>query len=370
VLVERALGAWYAPTGHLLYTRLTGGLYAVRFDLGTLKPIGGEVFVMEGVRPLEFTLSRSGAVLYSTGIPFKSANLGWVTRNGTFAVIDSAWRADFYYPQLAPDSQQIAVSVLERTSQLWVRRPDGKREPLTQDGPENWRPTWRADGKAIAFVGVPAEERRSANDRDVFVVSADRSGPPRRLLHQERATWEVEYSRDGRWLVDRMDDSSGSVIHARRLDGDTTRLTIPIAVGFSPRQVALSPDSRWLAYIADGPGGQEVYVTSFPDGKIQRLVSQGGGLEPRWSYDGRELYFKSGGKLMAVSVAANPSLELGVPRPLFLLTGYRNAPNRQQYDVAPDGRFLMIREASGGLSRELIYAENWFQELRALTKVK
>ena len=372
VLVEAAAGAWFAPSGHLLYTLAAGGLYAVGFKLDALQTVGGAVSVLDGVSPAEFTLARSGAVLYSTGGNARSANLVWVTRTGSVEVIDPEWRTDFLYPELSPDGRTIAVSVTDQTTQLWVRRSDGGRQKLTLDGTINWRPTWSADGRTVAFVGVPLGGRKADyGTMEAFQVPADGSGPPRPLLAQAR-TWEVAYSRDGRWLLDRTDNEAGTAsdLHARRLDGDSARKDL-IAGRGSNRQPALSPDSRWLAYVSMESGRYEVYLTSFPDPKVKRLVSRGGGQEPRWSASGRELFFKSGGSLVAVDVPAGPSLAPGVPRPLFPLVRFRAAQNRQQYDVAPDGqRFLMIRSGAGDAKQELIYAENWFQELRAKMKVK
>ena len=104
---------------------------------------------------------------------------------------------------------------------------------------------------------------------------------------------------------------------------------------------------------------------------VKRLVSRGGGQEPRWSASGRELFFKSGGPLVAVDVPAGPSLAPGVPRPVFPLVRFRAAQNRPPDDVASDGRrFLMIRSGAGDAKQELIYAANWFHELGAKMKVK
>jgi len=128
--------------------------------------------------------------------------------------------------------------------------------------------------------------------------------------------------------------------------------------------IALSPDGHWLAYGSNETAGQyEVYVASFPDMKSKRLVSSGGGTEPRWARNGRELYFVSGGRLMVVAVPPGPSFNPGSPRSLLSVEGYRRARNHQQYDVAPDGRFVMIREAGGAAAA--VYAEHWFAELLA-----
>jgi len=90
-------------------------------------------------------------------------------------------------------------------------------------------------------------------------------------------------------------------------------------------------------------------------------------MQPRWSGDGRELFFESGGQLVVLAIPPGPTLAPGPPRPLFPLTDYRRARNRPQYDVAPDGqRFLMIREPTSTSS--IVYAEHWLTELRAKVK--
>ena len=131
-------------------------------------------------------------------------------------------------------------------------------------------------------------------------------------------------------------------------------------------QVDLSPDGHWLAYTGDATGRPEIYVTPFPVATSTRLVSRDGGNEPRWAHSGRELFYKSGNRLMSVDVTPGPSLTIGTPRPLFSLSGYRFARNRAQYDVAPDDQhFVMIKDIGGNTRGDAVYVENWFQELLA-----
>jgi serine/threonine-protein kinase len=368
VLVSEAAGAWYAGSGRLLYTLVGGGLYAAELDLSTLKITSGATAILPDVSPTEFTISPSGTVLYQTGAWSNSADdLVWVSRSGEVQPVDATWTGDFNFPALSPDGQSIAVSVTDGSTQLWIRRADASRQKLTLAGAVNWRPSWRPDGRTIGYSGLPAGQGTALASRDLFEIPADGSGAARLVLDLELGIWETEYSRDGRWMVYRPDDNAGtsSEIWARRLDGDSTAIPIAVGPGFR-RQPALSPDARWLAFTSDESGRGETYVMSFPDGKVKRLVSQGGGTEPRWSGNGRELFFKSRGSLMVVAIPAGPALVPGVPRPLFSVAGYRAAQNRQQYDVSPDGqRFLMIRQLGGSVRRQLVYAENWFEELDA-----
>jgi serine/threonine-protein kinase len=364
LLVPQAAGAWYSPTGHLLYTSRDGGLYAAAFDPARLVLTGGATPVIDNVEPTRFTLSASGAVLYSIDPVSRAASdLVWVTRDGRLSPVDSTWHGRFQYPALSPDGTTLAVSMREKVTDLWIRRANGTRQKVIAGGLANWRACWMPDGKEFGFVSVQSTEGINQDVR-IYRARVDGSGTPELLLKHRFGVWECEVSHDGHWLIVRSDEEAGNGhIYARRLDGDTA--LIPLVVGeHTANQAALSPDGRWLAYISDELGsGYDVYVASFPDMGSKQMISQGGGVEPRWARNGRELYFKSRGQLMAVSVPPGPTFAPGDPHPLFSLAGFRAARNRPQYDVAPDGRFVMIREA--GTAGTLVYAEHWFDELRA-----
>ncbi|HEX5632528.1 MAG TPA: hypothetical protein VFX50_04840, partial [Gemmatimonadales bacterium] len=366
LLVERALGAWYSPTGHLLYTDRAGGLYAAGFDLDALRLTTGFTPVLDDVAPAEFAISASGSILYSldTGT-LGSSELVWVSRDGRAEPLDSSWHGDFMYPALSPDGRSLAVSVRDESTQLWIWRADGTRQKLTQEGTMSWRPEWTADGRSVAFVSN-ARGGAGLDVFDLYLMPVDGSAPPSLLHRHTFGLWEAELSRDGQWLVMRADEEgSNANIRARRLSGDTTLRPL-VADKSITTQTALSPDGRWLAYVSDATGRREVYVTSFPDASSTRLVSRDGGTEPRWAPNGRELFYKSDSRLVAVPVSPGASLVLGAPRPLFPLAGYRGARNRQQYDVSPDGqRFLMIRERDDPSRSQAIYVDDWFAELKA-----
>ena len=351
--------------GQVLYTSREGGLYAAGFDVRRMVLSSGAVPLLEDVEPTSFTLSASGAVLYTTGSAARSqAELVWVTRDGRAVPLDSTWRGRFEYPSLSPDGKELAVSVRDKKTDLWIRRPDGTRAKVDAGGAANWRASWFHDGRSLTFISVGNAEDQ--NDVAVYQVKADGSARAILLQKYQFGIWEAEVSHDGQWLVLRLDEEgANSNFRVRRMTGDTTVKPLLVDPSFN-LSIALSPDSRWLAYTSNEAAGQyEVYVASFPDMKSKRLVSSGGGTEPRWSRDGRELYWISGGKLVAASVSPGPSFNPGSPKALFSVEGYRRARNHPQYDVAPDGRFVMIREAAGAIGA--VYAENWFTEL--LSKV-
>jgi hypothetical protein len=130
---------------------------------------------------------------------------------------------------------------------------------------------------------------------------------------------------------------------------------------------ALSPDGRWLAYVSNRTGQGEVWVQEYPDGVPVR-VSSGGGYEPRWSPDGRELFYRQGNAVLAVVVEAGAEFSFATPQRLF--SGpydQRPGPGARGYDVARDGRFIMIlpgNETAATTPASIVVVQNFAEEIR------
>jgi eukaryotic-like serine/threonine-protein kinase len=139
---------------------------------------------------------------------------------------------------------------------------------------------------------------------------------------------------------------AAALLFARRVRGDTARLTLAAKDGVQEMSPRLSPDGRWLAYVSTESGQAEVYVSPFPNTSTSRThVSLNGGVEPLWSRDGRELfYMASNGDLTTARIdAAPPALRVAARTPLFSRMPYNRGPTvGTMYDVSPDGqRFVM-----------------------------
>jgi serine/threonine-protein kinase len=365
-IIPGATGAVYSPTGHLLYTGREGGLFAVAFDPSTLKTKSSAVPLIDDVAPGRFALSANGDALYSVGAAARgNSELVWVDRTGSSTPFDSTWRAHFEYPALSPDGRTLAVSVRAELTELWLRRPNGAREKVVAPGSANWRPHWTPEGDSVYFVSV-GESSAEADFPVIRKLPVDLSSDPTLALDGPDGLWEIETSPDRQWMIVRADEEGGdSNIRYRALAGDTTLRPLVVDPG-QTTTIALSPDGRWLAYTSDDGSGlrYNVYVAPFPSMSPRRLVSRGGGIEPRWSRDGRELFFKSSTQMMAVSIGSGTGLDVGNPRALFSLDGYRSARNRQQYDVSPDGRFLMIRDPKFTGVAPVVYAQGLLVQLR------
>jgi hypothetical protein len=122
-----------------------------------------------------------------------------------------------------------------------------------------------------------------------------------------------------------------------------------------------SPDGRWIAYVSDDTGQSEVYVRPFPGPGAPLTISTGGGVEPRWARDGRELYYRSGNRMMAVKVESGGALAPGAPTALFEgrfeMKGYGGSS--ANYDVARDGRFIMVRRKNPITATVIHVVLNW-----------
>ncbi len=129
-----------------------------------------------------------------------------------------------------------------------------------------------------------------------------------------------------------------------------------------------SPDGRWLAYVSDESGRDEVYMQPFPGPGGKRQISTEGGREPVWARNGRELFYRQGDELMAVEITLEP-FTAGKPTMLFEGRYDRSYVAGANYDVTPDGqRFVFIKSSAEELAvTQLNVVLNWFEELKAVT---
>ena len=146
-------------------------------------------------------------------------------------------------------------------------------------------------------------------------------------------------------------------------------VAVPLEVTeFQERSIALSRDGRWVAYVSNNTGGDQVYVRPFPDtgsGLVQ--VSTNGGYDPVWAHSGRELFYRNGAnELVAVQVSGDPTFVAGQQDGLFSMADYLPSNGNPLYDVSPDDRrFVMLRITEQARDdTELIMVDRWAEELR------
>jgi serine/threonine-protein kinase len=359
--------ARYVATGHIVYATASGTLLAAPFDLRRLAVTGPAAPLAEGVAmdasaATQFAVSRSGALLYGTGPGFNS-ELVWVSRSGIATPIDPEWTGEISSPALSPDGRRVAVAIQRPESRdIWVAQLDrGPRLRLTVDGNRNDYPSWSPDGVSVTFASD-----RSGPLFDLWTKRSDGSRQPQLELDEKWALAEAVWSPDGKWFIHRTTtimEGAGDIL-ARRTDREMKPVPI-VASRFTEVTPAISPNGRWLAYASTETGRGEIVVAPFPNaGDAKWPISVGGGSEPAWSHDGGEIFYRNGtGQLVAVRVETRGTFSVGPTTVLFSDQNYARLPTHRQYDVAPDGRFIMVRPIGAGRERRLILVRNAFRGL-------
>ncbi len=360
VLVEGGMSALWSPSGHLVYHR-GDSLVAVPFDPERLVVTGPPVTGLEGVSPLSgffgvrrnFTLSRNGALAF---VPFRNRTLPrlvFVDREGKSEPISEV-RREFFGVRLSPDGKRLAVSVTAWNGEIWLY--DFSRDAwtvLTSDW-DNFEPIWTPDGAQVTFMS------NREGPLNLFSMPADGSGQLERLTTSERDQTPFSWSPDGRFLA----FGEGGIWILPREGDRKPKLLLSSAGG-----ARFSPDGRWLAYVSWESNIPDVYVRPFPGPGPRWQISTRGGWVPRWSGDGREIFYVDSSEeipsMMVVEIATAGGFRAGKPRALF---ERRFSP--ADYDVTRDGRrFVMVEHepiSDDSMAGELGLVLNWGEELKRL----
>jgi len=367
VLLEGGVSARYVAAGYLLYAK-NEALFAVPFDPSQLKVTGQPVPVIQDVATTTddgragFTVSDNGTLAYiaaSTFVP--DVDLVWVNRRGEAGATITA-PARFGEPTISPDGQRIALSIAKagEPKDVWVLDiARGTRTAITTGGANDFGPIFTLDGNRVIY-----QSERPVFD--LYMRSTDASGPAAPLLATQYDKYPGSITPDGKSLLFRYSLLPHGEIWALPLDSGAkpTQLLRSEAGDLSAPRIA--PNGRWLAYNSNESGRTEVYLSPYPAvTSARRQVSVDGGYDPRWTKAGRELVYRNGRRMMAVSV--DPATgQLGTPAELFH-GEFEGGGFLSGYDVTPDGeRFLMLRRAAGAEPRQVIIVTNWFKELQRL----
>ena len=398
-LFDDAIGAWYVRTGHVLYLTSAGTLMAVPWDDAALAVAGRPVPVLDGIQAPGFLISDEGTAYYMLGRsefapgPVPNAVVVWVDRSGHVEPVDSTWQVNTggtddnasigtdWGLALSPDGRRIALTLLtELGTDIWIKQvPAGPVSRLTLHAGADRSPAWTPDGRSITFLSDQpiSASAPNVNPFNVWEQAADGTGEARLLWGKDAPTYAFR-SPVGGWLVLGATTSTGASAKTHILAAhpgvDSVARSI-VATGSDATGAALSPDSRWLAYVSNEQGANEVFVRPFPDvnsGKWQ--VSSGGGSAPLWAHNGRELFYVADGKMYVVRIHPGPPFSAEPPRVLFTIPDRIRAgsPVGGTFAITPDDRrFLMVRdnkwEDMAG-TPTLVVVQNFFDELRAKLK--
>ncbi len=362
IITPASSNAVYVEPGYLLYLRdrtLVAQPFSAKTFAVTGEPrtLSDDVLFYSQIYRAVFDASRD-ALVTQTGKVASLSELTWFDRNGKAQgkLSNPAW---YYNVRLSPDGHKVAVDQTDpdgKDTDIYVH--DLERDAVTRltfGQSLDQSAVWSPDGRKIIF---------SSNRRGPFgmyVKNADGIGSEEEISDQGTQLFNPwDWSHDGKYILFRKSSELGYLTLA---DGKTKSLTPP---NFALRGAQFSPDGRWFAYASSEGGNMEVYVSTFPDANGKWQISTGGGQEPRWRRDGKELfYISSDGKMMSVPILGTTSFEAGTPVPLF--TTHRRQPVSSQdvfcYDVTPDGqKFLIVTNADQGPASPLSVTLNWTSE--------
>ncbi|OFW30901.1 MAG: hypothetical protein A3H97_19275 [Acidobacteria bacterium RIFCSPLOWO2_02_FULL_65_29] len=355
----------YVPTGHLIFAR-AGSLFAAPFDLARRATTGPAVLLFQDLSTTalggnaQYALSTAGTLVYVPGGGEDvRRSLVWVDRKGIADALSGTLRG-FEIPRLSPDGERVAVTIREGDADVWIvelRR--GMLTRITSEAGEDHSVAWTPDSTRVTYSSTRGEGRSS-----VMLKAADGSGGQEQLFVADQHTHLGGWTGDGRnLLTDGGNVSTRGGLYSLSI-GDRSAPRVYLQTPFNEHDPMPSPDGRWVAYISDESGREEVYVQAFPVPGARTRISSDGGSEPMWARNGREIFYRNGDKMMVVAVEAGSTFRAGLPRVLFEGQYARVVWGQTNYDVSLDGqRFLMIKTEAQPPSTELRLIVNWFAEL-------
>ena len=366
--------AQYVPTGHLVFAVDTV-LFALPFDVSARTVRGRPVPLVEGVQravrtpgssaSANYAISTTGALVYvpaSADARALPRSLVAVDRQGRSEPLLDEQRG-YWRPRVSPDGTRIAVEMSDGpTEQIWIADLAKRAaSPLAAEGTLNVFAAWAPDSRSIVF--------RSNRDgtHGIYRQQADGTGNATLVVRTPDEPIPTDISRDGVILFAQGSQSGVRAIRIVQQNQVADFLATPAM----EHMAVFSPDGKWVAYVSNESGRDEVYVRPFPKVEgVARRISNDGATAPVWARDGSELYFRSAaGDLVAVPVAYAPAFTIGRPQSLFRVTNrFRTSGNAAAYDMHPDGRrFVMVTEPATPTSgpRQINVVQNWFEELRA-----
>ncbi len=343
VVLEGSSRAVALSNGFLLFAR-DGSLFSVPFDLERLKVTGSPQVALQGVLTVvasgavQFAVSDSGTLAFIPGgKTTELSDLVWVTADGEKQVA-SDQPGFFSQAALSPEGDRTALTIpAGKNEDLWILDMENQTSSRLTFEASNGDPIWTNDGSKIIF-----DSNRDGNNIKPYMKSANGIGEPELLWDSPFNAMVLDISPDDRWLAVEVTIAESNLeIWFVDLDGE--REPFPFFEDqIECRHGSFSPDGRWFAYVSQESGQARIYVRPFPtaDGKWE--ITQQIALEPRWSPDGRRLYYRTNGGPKYVSVDASEGFLVG--RPILVEEGPIGTPFNHTYSIHPEGdRLLAVR---------------------------
>jgi len=341
----------------LLFVR-AATLFSTAFDLGRFSSTETPVAMAEDVAgdtatgAAHLAVSAEGTLVYVTGgVDETQRTILWVDRTGATRPLQVPPN-DYGELSLSPDGSKFVVSVHAtggRAGDLWIY--DLTRQVFTRFTFQGnvIAPAWSGDSRWIYFSALDP----ATNLATLYRKQATGESEGERLLTADTLFSIEEISKDGKSAFVHLRREK-TIVDVDRMDLLTGQHEPYLGTPFFELGAQTSPDGRFVAYSSDESSRAEIYVRSTTGtGRFQ--VSSGGGEEPRWSANGRELFYRESTKLMAVSIESGPTFRAGVPKVVVDGLYFARADTGMSYSVAGNGeRFLMIGPSGGALGPKRI----------------
>jgi len=351
----------------ILFVR-QGALVARRLDYGRGELKGDPVMLADAVG--HFSVAAGNRVAYRAGSAVRR-QLSWFAWTGkALGVAGDADANTLNFPELSPDGRRVAVArrVQENVDVWLMDLVRGGFSRFTFDEAIESDPVWSPDGSQIAFMSY----RKGTENFNLYLKPFNGVGSGELLVKTAYPTSPLDWSPDGRFLLYwESDPKTAGDLWVLEMSGSERKPRVVVNTPFEERRGQFSPDSRWLAYETNESGRFEIVVQPFPELTGKWQVSTGGGTEPRWRADGKELYYIApDGKMMAARVTTltnnrrgDSRFEAGAPVALFptRIVGGANA-FKAQYAVSRDGRFLINTQVDESNTTPITLILNWHPE--------
>ena len=375
IAVQQVMRAWYAPTGHIVYVRADGAVFAQPFDPADLELTGSVIPLFDGVRVpgtwADMLLGADGTLLYAEGGSTGASRAPvWLSRDGSEEALDPALTGLFEDPAFSPDGRRVALQrqVEGEPEDIWIYDLEQRTlSRLTFGDGRNLQPFWNPDGTEVGF---------SSNRDGLFALysrPADLSGDARLLVSDpDDGSYEASWTPDGQSLVYRWGSNTttgNQDLWYSTPDPDSVPVVI-LGTPAAENTPSLSPDGRWLAYASDESGQYEVYVRPFPGPGGRSLVSVNGGFNPKWAHSGREIFYSASDAVFNVAtVRTDPDFAVDSREQLDSRAYFWQVTHRH-WDLTPDGQRLLVigtrPEAEVESLGRFIIVQNFFGELKRL----
>lgn len=344
---------------HLLFIQQQN-LFEQRMEWNSLRRTGEPLLVVRNVAASsaylgssEFAASQNGVLIYGTAKQSSIDTLRWYSRDGsTVGAVEPI--VDYQQFTLSPDGKHLALNSFQQhaTGSLWlIDIATNTTTPLVVDPHAQSDPVWSPDSHYVAFNLLP-----NGGSDPPFVVAKIEVGKQQLepIYGDNRSHWVEDWSPDGTFLLTH-DTRTLSILP---LKGDQ-RPKVVYTSSFRKDEFHLSPDGHLIAYDELRDGKWEVFVASFPEFHDITQVSQGGGVQPRWRGDGRELFFlDSEGAMMSVTVERGSPPKVNVQHKLFD-TGMVPDATVNQYAVTQDGMKFLVLQPRQGYQESYSVVLNW-----------